>query len=56
MVWQIMTVVLVLFTVSSWLVHVGTCFVEGTWGFLIAGAVCFPVGIVHGAGVMFGLW
>jgi hypothetical protein len=32
----------------AWLTHVFTCFAEGLWGFLIAGALLFPIGILHG--------
>jgi hypothetical protein len=36
----------------AWLTHIITCFSEGLWGFLIAGAIFFPIGIIHG----FWLW
>tara|TARA_Y100000310_G_scaffold321360_1_gene378879 strand:+ start:4356 stop:4526 length:171 start_codon:yes stop_codon:yes gene_type:complete len=42
--------------IAAWLTHVITCFNVGAWGFLIAGAICFPVGIVHGVGIWFGAW
>lgn len=32
----------------AWLTHIITCFAEGLWGFLIAGAIFFPIGIMHG--------
>lgn len=32
----------------AWFTHVFTCFATGAWGFLIAGAIFFPVGILHG--------
>jgi hypothetical protein len=32
----------------AWLTHVFTCFEEGLWGFLLAGALLFPLGILHG--------
>ncbi|CAB4140129.1 hypothetical protein UFOVP405_16 [uncultured Caudovirales phage] len=32
----------------AWLTHVFTCFAAGMWGFLIAGALFFPIGILHG--------
>jgi len=32
--------------------HIFTCFAQGLWGFLIAGALLFPIGILHG----FYLW
>jgi len=38
--------------VFAWLTHLFFCFSHAAWGFLIAGAVFFPVGIIHG----FYLW
>lgn len=38
--------------VGAWLNHIFTCFAEGLWGFLVAGAIFFPIGIFHG----FWLW
>lgn len=38
---------------SAWLTHIITCFNEGQWGFLIAGALFFPIGIIHGTWVWF---
>jgi len=32
----------------AWGNHIITCFSEGMWGFLIAGALFFPIGILHG--------
>jgi hypothetical protein len=37
---------------AAWMTHIITCFSEGLWGFLIAGAIFFPIGIFHG----FYLW
>ena len=36
----------------AWLTHIFTCFSAGHWGFLVAGAIFFPIGILHG----FWLW
>jgi hypothetical protein len=41
---------------ASWLTHVIVCIKSSLWGFLIAGAIFFPVGMVHGFGVWFGAW
>ena len=43
-------------TYSAWLTHIVDCANDGLWGFLIAGAIVFPIGIVHGAGVWLGVW
>tara|TARA_R110000868_G_scaffold182605_2_gene423635 strand:- start:2407 stop:2625 length:219 start_codon:yes stop_codon:yes gene_type:complete len=32
----------------AWFTHIFTCFAEGLWGFLIAGALLFPIGVLHG--------
>jgi hypothetical protein len=41
---------------SAWLTHVVTCLMVGSWGFLVAGAIFFPIGVVHGIGIWFGVW
>ena len=43
-------------TVAAWITHIATCLSTGAWGFLIAGAICFPIGIVHGIGIWFNFW
>lgn len=42
--------------IAAWLTHVFSCLANGEWGFLIAGAIAFPIAIVHGIGVWFGFW
>lgn len=42
--------------VAAWFTHLFTCFSDERWGFLIAGAIFFPIAIVHGIGIWFGLW
>lgn len=41
---------------ASWITHIVTCLQNDSWGFLIAGALAFPVAWVHGTGVWFGAW
>lgn len=41
---------------AAWFTHLYVCFTAAKWGFLIAGAIFFPVAIVHGFGVWFGIW
>ena len=48
------TIIMTLF--AAWLTHVITCISLSKWGFLIAGAVFAPVGVVHGIGIWFGAW
>ena len=42
--------------VAAWLTHVITCLAAASWGFLIAGAIMFPIGIIHGVGIWFGIF
>lgn len=37
----------------AWFNHILTCFSEGLWGFLLAGAIMFPIGIIHGIWLWF---
>lgn len=39
---------------AAWLTHVIVCLKAASWGFLIAGAIFFPIGIIHGIGLWFG--
>ena len=41
---------------SAWLTHVIVCIKSASWLFLLAGAICFPIAIVHGVGVWFDAW
>jgi uncharacterized membrane protein YccC len=43
-------------SIGSWFTHLYVCFTEERWGFLIAGAIFFPIAIVHGFGAWFGFW
>jgi hypothetical protein len=47
-----MGAIFLLACVFAWFTHIFTCFAEGLWGFLLAGAIMFPIGILHG----FYLW
>jgi hypothetical protein len=31
----------------AWLTHILFCLSTGAWGFLVAGAIFFPIGIIH---------
>ncbi len=42
--------------VGGWLQHLYTCFNLEKWGFLIAGAIVPPIGVIHGWGIWLGLW
>ena len=40
----------------AWFTHIFHCLNEQLWGFLIAGAIAFPIAIVHGIGLWFGFF
>lgn len=46
----------ILACIAGWITHVVVCIKTASWLFLIAGAVCAPVGVIHGIGVWFGAW
>ena len=35
-------------TAGAWLTHLVVCLRDDSWGFLIAGAIFFPIAMVHG--------
>ena len=47
---------LVAWLIAAWITHVVVCLKTASWGFLIAGAIMFPVAWVHGTGAWFGAW
>jgi hypothetical protein len=41
---------------AAWFTHIAACVDAGDWVFLVIGALLFPVGIVHGAGLWLGVF
>ena len=41
---------------AAWVTHIIDCFQDGEWGFLLVGALFFPLAVIHGIGIWFGLW
>lgn len=39
--------------VLAWFNHIFTCFTQELWGFLVAGAIFFPIGVLHGMWLWF---
>lgn len=40
---------------SAWFTHVVVCIKAGSWGFLIAGAIFAPIGVIHGLMIWLGV-
>jgi hypothetical protein len=45
---NLIALMVLVISVCAWLTHIIYCFGNLAWGFLIAGALFFPVGIFHG--------
>jgi len=41
---------------AAWVTHIIVCLSSAAWGFLIAGAIIFPIAIIHGYGIWFGFF
>ena len=41
--------------ITAWFTHVVACLMASKYVLLLAGAVIFPVGIIHGVGLWFGV-
>lgn len=54
--YELIVVIVFLIIIGTWLTHIVSCLAYGTWGFLVAGALFFPIGIIHGAGIWLGVW
>lgn len=52
----IASAIAVLAIIAAWLTHVIVCLGTMQWGFLIAGGLCAPIGVIHGIGIWFGAW
>jgi hypothetical protein len=48
--------VCLLIAFSAWITHVITCIKDDRIGLLIAGAIAFPIGVIHGWGIWLGFW
>ena len=49
-------VVFLVWVIASWITHIVVCIKTGAYGFLIAGALMFPIAWIHGTGAWFGVW
>jgi len=46
----------VLLLIAGWLTHVIVTIQTAKWILLLAGAILFPIGIIHGWGIWFGIF
>lgn len=50
---QIMGAIIGVACIFAWVNHIFTCFAVGLWGFLLAGLIFYPIGIIFGAWLWF---
>lgn len=48
--------IVIIACIASWFTHVVVCLSAGKWGFLIAGALVFPIAIIHRFGIWLDAW
>lgn len=53
---EIGVLAVILWVIVAWFTHIVVCLKVGSWGFLIAGAIFFPVAFVHGTGIWLGIF
>ena len=53
---SLLGVCIAIWVAAAWLTHVIVSIQSAKWLLLLAGAIIFPVGCVHGTGVWFGLF
>ena len=53
---SLLGLLLAVWTIGSWLTHVIVCIQTASWLFLLAGAIFFPIGMIHGTGLWFGFF
>jgi hypothetical protein len=51
---ELFPIIIGAWVLGAWFTHVVTCIKTASWVFLLAGAVFFPVGCVHGTGIWLG--
>lgn len=50
----LMPLIMTILGLVGWVNHIIYCINQESWGFLIAGAIFFPIAVVHGWGLIFG--
>lgn len=46
----------VIWVIAAWITHIVVCLKTASWGFLVAGAILFPIAWIHGTGIWFGIF
>ena len=52
---KVLIKILLLMIPVAWVTHIIHCLITAKYLLLIAGALVFPVGVIHGVGIWFGV-
>lgn len=52
---QLISALIFIACMAAWFTHVIVCLIKAKYLLLIAGSFVFPVGIIHGFGIWFGV-
>jgi hypothetical protein len=53
---ELFPIIIISWILSAWMTHIVVCLQTAAWGFLIAGAIVFPIAWVHGTGIWLGIF
>jgi hypothetical protein len=53
---ELMGILIMVWIMAAWMTHIIICLQTAAWGFLIAGAIVFPIAWVHGTGIWLGIF
>ena len=53
---EVIGIALFIWAIGSWITHIVYCIDTQQFGLLIAGAIFFPIGMIHGTGLWFGFF
>jgi hypothetical protein len=52
----LISILFILVALAGWVTHIIVCLKTASYLLLIAGAIAFPIGVIHGVGHWFGAW
>jgi hypothetical protein len=52
---ELVPFLLIAWVIASWITHIVVCLKTASCGFLVAGAILFPIAWIHGTGIWLGI-
>ena len=53
---DLLPIAFAVWVLTAWITHIVVCLQTAAWGFLIAGAIVFPIAWIHGTVIWFGVF